>query len=136
MSQAQRRKIAQGKVAGATSKEIAAATGLAEGTVRNAVSDPRTQVLISRYKQRFDDQLQVLFADTIKSIHKRVRSESPMVAEPACDQALKLIQAGDQPAAKVDVQQLQLQAQQKGSANLSELLLSIRQTTITTEGQS
>ena len=52
MTDTERIKIAQGKLAGKTARQIAADTGLSESSVERASKDPRTSLLIQRLKER------------------------------------------------------------------------------------
>ena len=57
MTDTERIKIAQGKLAGKTARQIAADTGLSESSVEKASKDPRTSLLIQRLKERDEEVL-------------------------------------------------------------------------------
>ena len=57
MTDTERIKIAQGKLAGKTARQIAEDTGLSESSVEKESKDPRTSLLIQRLKERDEEVL-------------------------------------------------------------------------------
>jgi hypothetical protein len=122
LTDSQRRKIATGKVAGKTSREIAADAGLSESTVKKQASDPRTITLIQKLIARDAEQLDRMWQKSLKSIEKDLDSKDSSLAISARRDFLKFAVAGDPPLARVDPASIS----GDGLYSLEELLTSWR----------
>ena len=97
VSEAQRRKIAAGKVAGKTHRSIASETGLAVTTVDHEVADPRTVTLIQRLKARDQAQLERMWKKGLDGLEKDLTAKDRAVAATARGQLFRLLPLGDPP---------------------------------------
>ena len=101
ISDAQRAKIAAGKVAGKPARQIAEEVGLGKSTVDHAVSDPRTSTLTLRLKRKDEDKLELAWDLAVKSILTHLRSKSAGLVVGARRDLMRLIPLGDPPLLRV-----------------------------------
>ncbi len=101
VTDAQRRKIAQGKLAGKRRSVIAAEVGLAESTVSNQLADPRTVTLILRFKDQHAPELESMFAHSLKTLNSDLHSRNKAVVATARGQLYRLIPLGDPPLLRI-----------------------------------
>jgi len=121
VSPEQRRKIAAGRVAGQTAREIACEVGLSESAVKKQVVDPRTKTLIQRFKDRHEAELQEILQLGVESIKRRLKHSDPAVQCQATRDALRYSESGDPPLARLDPAE-----DRGGDFTLEELLVVYR----------
>jgi hypothetical protein len=124
VSVAQRAKIAVGKVAGKTRKQIARETGLHPDTVGRVANDARTTTLVLRLKERHQPELEKMYAKSLRGINKRLDSKDDLIAQRAQGQLLRYIEAGDPPLYRIADQ-----GSADGDFTLEELLRTMRSVT-------
>jgi hypothetical protein len=122
ISDAQRAKIAAGKVAGKPSRQIADEVGLAKSTVDHAVSDPRTSTLALRFKHKDEARLEEAWDLTVASILRDLKSKSLARILNARRDLMRLLPLGDPPLLKVAPSD-----GQGGTCTLEELLIAYRE---------
>ncbi len=118
----QRQKIAAGKLAGKTAREIATATSLAEQTVKHQSVDLRTQMLIRQLKSDHQTQLSRMFKKSLDRVEKLIDHPDPRVALTACNQTIDAVTAGDPPLARL---QVETSDPEEGTVTLGELLATL-----------
>ena len=89
MSDQRRSKVAAGRVAGKTAREIAQETGLAAKTVERQANDPRTVTLIQRLKQRDGSQLERMWKSALDTMERDMKSKDNAVCAAARAQFLR-----------------------------------------------
>jgi hypothetical protein len=122
MTDTERRKIAQGKLAGKTARQIAAEVGLSESSVEKASKDPRTSLLIQRLKDRDERVLGRCWKKAVASIESHLDSDDHDLVRDARKDLLRYVTAGDPP-------QIKMEAPTKaasGDFTLAELLGTLR----------
>ena len=102
MTDTERRKIAQGKLAGKTARQIAADTGLSESSVEKASKDPRTSLLIQRLKERDEEVLGRCWKKAVASIESHLDSDDQDLVKDARKDLLRYVTAGDPPQIKME----------------------------------
>ena len=102
MTDTERRKIAQGKLAGKTARQIAADTGLSESSVEKASKDPRTSLLIQRLKERDEEVLARCWKKAVASIESHLDSDDQDLVKDARKDLLRYVTAGDPPQIKME----------------------------------
>ena len=117
VTDAQRRKIAAGKVTGKTAKTIAAEAGLAQRTVEKHAADARTMALIIGYKTRDEAELAAIWKLMIKRLKKDIDSTDADVRHRARMAFMKLLVLGEVPLGREDAP-----GAQDGDFTLEELL--------------
>ena len=121
VTDAQRRKIAAGKVAGKTNRAIAAETKLGVRTVDRQATDPRTVTLALKLKEGCEDDFKKLYGETLRTLKRDIQAKDRNVCAMARGQFLRLLVLGDPPllrVAPVDTS--------GGDYTLEELLISYR----------
>lgn len=101
MTDAQRRKIADGRLKGKTSRQVAAETGLSPKTVRTQGVDIRTQTLIQELKKQHAPQLRRAFGKALEKTESLIGNEDPIVALRASRTVVQMVEAGDPPLARL-----------------------------------
>jgi len=101
VTDAQRRKIAAGKVSGKPHGRIAAETGLAVTTIDHQVSEPRTVTLILRLKDRDARLLERMWKKMLDTLERDLKSKDNSVCAIARGQFLRLLPLGDPPLLRV-----------------------------------
>lgn len=121
----QRAKIAAGKLAEKSDKEIAAEVDLHPNTVNRISHDARTTTLIGRLKEKHDKEFATIFNSMIKGLGKNMRKHKDAREFNATASVfLRAITAGDPPLHRVgDV------GSSAGDFTLQELLVTMRQVT-------
>jgi len=125
MTDTERIKIAQGKLAGKTARQIAADTGLSESSVERASKDPRTSLLIQRLKERDEAVVARCWNKAVASIESHLDSDDQDLVKDARKDLLRYVTAGDPP-------QIKMEAPTKaasGDFTLAELLSTWKQIT-------
>ena len=125
MTDTERIKIAQGKLAGKTARQIAADTGLSESSVERASKDPRTSLLIQRLKERDEAVLARCWNKAVASIESHLDSDDQDLVKDARKDLLRYVTAGDPP-------QIKMEARTKaasGDFTLAELLGTLKMIT-------
>ena len=102
MTDTERIKIAQGKLAGKTARQIAADTGLSESSVERASKDPRTSLLIQRLKERDEHVLARCWKKAVASIDSHLDSDDQDLVKDARKDLLRYVCAGDPPQIKME----------------------------------
>jgi hypothetical protein len=120
LTDAQRYKIAQGKVIGKRRAEIAAEAGVAESTVSNQLADPRTATLILRLKHRDSEQIERCWKKGLDGLEEDLTARDRSVAAVARGQLFRLLPLGDPPLLRVSP------ADTSEGFTLEELLASYR----------
>jgi hypothetical protein len=118
----ERRKIAQGKLAVKTARQIAADTGLSESSVEKGSKYPRTSLLIQRLKERDEEVLARCWKKAVASIESHLDSDDQDLVRDARKDLLRYVTAGDPP-------QIKMEAPTKaatGDFTLAELLGTLR----------
>jgi hypothetical protein len=131
VSDAQRRKIAAGKLAGKPHSTIAAETGLAVSTVDHQLADQRTTTLILLLKNRDRAQLERMWKKGLDGLEKDLTAKDRAVAAMARGQLFRLLPLGDPPL-------LQIAATDSsgGHFTLEQLLESYRKVTVHGSGNA
>ena len=124
MSDQRRSKVAAGRVAGKTAREIAQETGLAAKTVERQANDPRTVTLIQRLKQRDGAQLERMWKSALDTMERDMKSKDNAVCAAARTQFLRLLPLGDPPPVAVAPSD-----NSAGTITLEELLATYHQVT-------
>ena len=101
MTDTERRKIAQGKLAGKTARQIAEEVGLSESSVEKASKDPRTSLLIQRLKERDEEVLARCWKKAVASIESHLDSDDQDLVKDARKDLLRYVTAGDPPQIKL-----------------------------------
>ena len=101
MTDTERRKIAQGKLAGKTARQIAEEVGLSESSVEKAGKDPRTSLLIQRLKERDVEVLGRCWKKAVASIESHLDSDDQDLVKDARRDLLRYVTAGDPPQIKL-----------------------------------
>ncbi len=101
ISDAQRAKIAAGRVAGKPAKQIARETGLAKTTVDHQAGDPRTGTLTLRLKHKDEARLEQAWDLAVGSILKHLKSKSADMVINARRDLMRLLTLGDPPLLRV-----------------------------------
>ena len=101
MTDTERRKIAQGKLAGKTARQIAEEVGLSESSVEKASKDPRTSLLIQRLKERDEAVLARCWKKAVASIESHLDSDDQDLVKDARKDLLRYVTAGDPPQIKL-----------------------------------
>jgi len=101
MTDTERRKIAQGKLAGKTARQIAEEVGLSESSVEKASKDPRTSLLIVRLKERDQGVLARCWTKAAASIESHLDSDDQDLVKDARKDLLRYVTAGDPPQIKL-----------------------------------
>lgn len=99
VTDAQRRKLAAGRIRGKTSKQLAADTGLAVSTVKHQVVDPRTRAHAFEIKTENLDAIGRLVKKRIQQLSKELDSRNADVRHNAGNQIIKFACMGDPPLA-------------------------------------
>jgi hypothetical protein len=96
-------RVATGRLAGKTRKQIAADTGLglADSTVTHQLADHRTVTLIQRLKQRDGAQLERMWKKGLDGLEKDLTPKNRAVAAMARGQLLRILPLGDPPPVAV-----------------------------------
>jgi hypothetical protein len=102
MTDTERRKIAQGKLAGKTARQIAEEVGLSESSVEKAGKDPRTSLLIQRLKERDEEVLGRCWKKAVASIESHLDSDDQDLVKDARKDLLRYVTAGDPPQIKME----------------------------------
>ena len=102
MTDTERRKIAQGKLAGKTARQIAEEVGLSESSVEKASKDPRTSLLIQRLKERDEEVLARCWKKAVASIESHLDSDDQDLVKDARKDLLRYVTAGDPPQIKME----------------------------------
>ena len=102
MTDTERRKIAQGKLAGKTARQIAEEVGLSESSVEKASKDPRTSLLIQRLKERDEEVLGRCWKKAVASIESHLDSDDQDLVKDARKDLLRYVTAGDPPQIKME----------------------------------
>src|ERR1700679_1274790 len=121
VSDAQRAKIAAGRVAGKPARQIAEEVGLGKSTVDHAVSDPRTSTLTLRLKHKDEPRLEQAWDLTVASILRDLKSKSPARVLNARRDLMRLLTLGDPPLLRVTPND-----SSGGDFTLEELLVTLR----------
>lgn len=95
VTDAQRRVMAAGRVAGKTVKALAQATGLAPKTVEKQLKDPRTVTYAQEYKARDEKALSEIWALMIKRLRRDIDAADPDIRRHARGQFMKLLVLGE-----------------------------------------
>jgi hypothetical protein len=119
VSDAQRRKIAAGKVLGRTAKSVAAETGLSQRTVERQLKDPRTVAYIQEFKERDYKDLSESWRDMIRGLRQDVKSKDFVIRRAARVDLIRVLEAGEPP---LDKAQAPGTDSTKGDFTLEELL--------------
>jgi hypothetical protein len=125
VTDAQRRKIAAGKVAGRPHRRIAAEAGLAVTTVDHQVGDPRTVTLILGLKNRDARRLERMWKKMLDTLERDLKSKDVGVCAMARGQFLRLLPLGDPPLLRIAPAD-----NSDGDFTLEELLQSYRRVTV------
>jgi hypothetical protein len=121
ITDAQRRKIAAGKLAGKTHPVIAAETGLAMKTVERQSTDPRTIALALELKREYAPQLKRTYGKVIKRVERDVDHKDHAISATARTQFLRMLTLGDPP-----LMRLAAPGDREGDFTLEELLIEAR----------
>jgi hypothetical protein len=95
VTDAQRRRIAAGKVVGKTAKTIAAETGLSSRTVEREATRSRLLALVAEYKARDEKTLSQIWDLMIKRLKGDIDSNDPDIRRHARGQFMKLLVLGE-----------------------------------------
>lgn len=122
---AQRAKIAAGKLAKKTDKQIGAELDLHPVTVNRAAHDIRTTTMILQLKEKHDQEFAAIFVDMMKGLAKNMKKhEDPREFNATASVFLRAVTAGDPPLHRVgDV------GSADGDFTLQELLVTMRTVT-------
>src|SRR6516225_4959282 len=101
MTDTERRKIAEGKLAGKTARQIAAEVGLSESSVEKASKDPRTSLLIQIPNERDTTVLARCWKKAVASIESHLDSDDQDLVKDARKDLLRYVTAGDPPQIKL-----------------------------------
>jgi hypothetical protein len=101
MTNTERIKIAQGKLAGKTARQIAAEVGLSESSVEKASKDPRTSLLIQRLKEHDEEVLARCWKKAVASIESHLDDDDQDLVRDARKDLLRYVTAGDPPQIKL-----------------------------------
>jgi hypothetical protein len=124
ISDAQRAKIAAGKVAGKPARQIAEEVGLGKSTVDHAVSDPRVSNLTLRLKHKDEVKLEQAWDLALGSILGHLKSKSSDLVISARRDLMRLLTLGDPPMLKIAPTH-----SSAGDCSLEELLQTYRAAT-------
>src|SRR5438067_7027150 len=100
-SDADRRKIALAKVAGASTAEIARSMDLAPRSVSRIVADRRTQTQILDLKRASEQDFARMWIDMVKKLEKDLNSKNFNVRATSRVHFLRILTAGDPPLHRV-----------------------------------
>ena len=125
VTDAQRRKIAEGKLAGKRHADIAAETGLALQTIHNQSNDPRTATLAMELKQEHAPALRRTYGKVVERIERDVEAKDHVVSATARNQFTRLLVLGDPPLLRIAPTD-----DNKGDCTLEELLISYRKVSV------
>lgn len=125
VTDAQRKKIAAGKLARKTDKQIAADVDLHPVTVNRIAHDARTTTLILRLKESSDKEIAGIWQDMILGLGLNMKKHTdPREFNATASVFLRAVTAGDPPLHRVgDV------GSSDGDYTLQELLVTMRQVT-------
>jgi hypothetical protein len=127
VTDAQRRKIAAGRVAGRSHRAIAADTGLALKTVDHHATDPRVNTLILRLKHKYERELGRGWRLALLSLLRDLRSKDHVLQIAARRDLLRFLTVGDPPLLRMAPADTS-----GGDFTLEELLISYRKVTVVT----
>lgn len=125
VTDAQREKIAAGRVLGKRRADIAKETGLATMTVAHQLADPRTATLVLKFKHRSERQMERIWAKTLNRIETDIHHKELARSATARGQFIRILTAGDPPLLR------QASSDNSGGdCTLEELLISYRRVSI------
>lgn len=129
ISPRQRNAIAQGKLIGKKSKQIAAETGLHPGTVRNQAHDPRTVTQILTLKQQSQIEFAAMWQKMVSGVAKDMIDKKDFgVRHASRNMFLRMLTAGDPPLHRVGDM-----GSTAGDFTLEEMLVTLRRVTVSRE---
>lgn len=121
----QRNAIAQGKLTGKKSKDIAKDAGIAVSTVRNQAHDPRTVTQILTLKQQSEVEFAKMWRDMVTGVAKDIIDTDFSTRQSARVLFLRMLTAGDPPLHRVGDM-----GSTAGDFTLEEMLVTLRRVTI------
>lgn len=124
----QRRKMAAGRLAGKTAKQVARETGLAVQTIYNHAHDPRTTTFVLRARAKSERQLERGWKLALASILRHLRSHEPELEIQARRDLLRYATAGDPPLLRMAPMDAD-----RGNFTLEQLLMTYRKVTVSSE---
>lgn len=101
VTDAQRRTLAAGRLAGKTAKQLATATGMAKKTVERQLKDPRTVAYAQGYKARDEADLAEMWKLMLKRLKKDIDSADADVRSRARMAFMKLLVLGEAPLERI-----------------------------------
>lgn len=99
---AQRKRVAEGIVNNETSRETAAATGLAPGTVRNVRMDARTRSILEYCTEKNQDKLVALYDSAVDRLGYVMSDPNPDVGLRAIGRMTNLLRAVTPPMPRLE----------------------------------